>query len=100
MIELKKYADAHGLIVCPVRYKHGKTGTKVSRLGYDLVRPSDMAIIAGFEPVSYVLTKWIVMDAHEGYTGRTSAKRITAKFLQNFDPTAKSYYRSTSTTKL
>lgn len=93
MKNLIQFCEANGLELVPVTYR--SNGIKNKRKGYDIVRPSDRAILVSFEPKDYRSgEKWHVRNSYAGYafTGER-LHRITPAHLEAIDVNSDSFFK-------
>ena len=82
MKTIDNFCKVNNLQSVSIRYKHQFGCCK--RKGYDVVNPSNNAILVSFEPVYYSNgDKYHLRNVHHNYTGLRYCKRITTKFLEN-----------------
>jgi hypothetical protein len=91
MKTISEYCEVNNLKLVTIRYKHQFGYCK--RKGYDIINPSNNAILVSFEPVNYSDDKWYLRNVHHNYNGPRYAKRITSKLLSFINPSETSFFR-------
>ena len=90
---LNDFCKANNLKLVSIRYKHQFGYCK--RKGYDIVNPSNNAILASFEPCNYSNgDKWYLRNKHDNYKGPRYCKRITKNILSYINPAESSFIYS------